>query len=645
MNYSVVKIGGKRYVVLDCKRCPSTASLLNKNCLACLSKLQYIPFDGIIFDKGNFRKVLNKEGVSFVKMINFLARSLPTNVCENDYSTIFLAKELLKEDPTKAIELLMNAKFCNEDSPKIKNVLKRLKSFEAFAYVRKGDTSVFQSTALPSFVSFSIQNPVEYEVIEEYNVDGNKVTIAKGKSKTYYLIDPAELKLEGEELDVINKVMEKLKEIGLGKEEIIENLLADLDVDPSKIKILAPIIRRYTYGYGIIETILKDPKVQDVFLNSPGSTPLFVYHEDYEECQTNLYLSDEEIERIATKLRLISGRPFDESHPVIHTDIPELGVRATGIQKPLTFDGIGFAFRKHSIKPWTLVKLASKGMFSPQVAGFLSFLADSQQSLLITGPRGSGKTSLLGAMLVEIPSKYRMIVIEDTPELPVRKLKELEYNIEHLKVRSFDESYELSPQQALHTALRLGESVLVIGEVRGNEAKSLFEAMRVGAAGNVVMGTIHGKEAYDVWDRIVNDLGVASTSFKATDFVISCIPRREGELRKRRIFKITEVLKHWQNDPLAENGFNEIGDGNKVNLQKSKLLAKYAELRNVEVDDLMEEITLRAKMKEMILDRAKEDESLLELEFNVEANKVFRELLKDKSTALEKFEAWLESKL
>src|SRR3989338_8593492 len=120
--------------------------------------------------------------------------------------------------------------------------------------------------------------------------------------------------------------------------------------------------------------------------------------------------------------------------------------------------------------------------------------------------------------------KVRQIVIEDTLELPVNQLRDLAYNIESLKSRSVITRVEteISPDEALRTALRLGDSSLIIGEIRSLEAKVLWEAMRIGALSSVVAGTIHADSAYGVFDRVVNDLGVPPTSFKATDIVCIC---------------------------------------------------------------------------------------------------------------------------
>jgi archaeal flagellar protein FlaI len=250
-------------------------------------------------------------------------------------------------------------------------------------------------------------------------------------------------------------------------------------------------------------------------------------------------------------------------------------------------------------------------------AGLLSFFIDSQCTLLVTGSRGSGKTSLMGALMLEILQNQRVLCIEDTLELPVAYMKEIGFNVQSLKtsapVGGSSESGEVTPADALRTALRLGDSALVVGEVRSTEAKVLFEAMRVGAAGSIVMGTIHGDSAYSVWDRVVNDLDVPTTSFKATDAVVVARPIRfSGSLKRhRRVTQVTEVKKHWLGDPSQEGGLLDLMSYNakkdslnliEDNLKESDLFSKVSDLTGLSLENIWNNIRMSASSKEFLVD-------------------------------------------
>jgi hypothetical protein len=239
-------------------------------------------------------------------------------------------------------------------------------------------------------------------------------------------------------------------------------------------------------------------------------------------------------------------------------------------------------------------------------------------------------------MMQEIPQNLRIIVQEDTQELPVPALKRLGFSIQRLKTRpplGKQSEAEVSAEDALRTALRLGDSVLIVGEVRSTEARALYEAMRVGAVGNVVMGTIHGESAYSIWDRVVNDLGVPTTSFKATDFAIVAAPIRFGGSLKRyrRLIEVTEIKKHWEHDPAAEGGLLEWlqfdGENDELkfmedNLEQSEWIKRVSRMRGISKDDILTEINTRGETKWHLVElkRKYNVPRLLEADYTIRAH-------------------------
>jgi len=293
-------------------------------------------------------------------------------------------------------------------------------------------------------------------------------------------------------------------------------------------------------------------------------------------CVTNVTPTRREVESWATKLRLISGRPFDEANPVLDTDLVignNILLRVAALSPPLSPFGLSYIIRRHRSKPWTLPLFIDNKMLNYQAAGLLSFLVANGRTILIAGTRGSGKTSLLTALMLEIPKKVRIVTVEDTLEIPAEFFRSIGYNIVPMKVRSpFSlKSAELSAEEGLRVSLRMGDSAIIVGEVRSKEALTLYEAMRVGAVANAVMGTLHAESPYGVYDRVVNDLGVPKTSFKATDIIVIVNPIKEpsGLKRYRRVLRITEVRKLWDQDPLREKGFVDlmVYDAEKDNLE------------------------------------------------------------------------------
>jgi archaeal flagellar protein FlaI len=403
--------------------------------------------------------------------------------------------------------------------------------------------------------------------------------------KTLYHLTPPEFRFEEELFQLLDDAKRIMAEHKPTKAEFVDpermrevffsigrDLLTDLlkhrksNLPDEKIDQLAQALLRYTVGFGLIELLLSDPKVQDVNINAPnGSLPIFIVHQDYGDCYTNIYPTHLEVESWATKLRLISGRPLDEANPILDTELKVKGFtsRVSTLTAPLSPLGLSFSFRRHRDFPWTFpLYLQPKiRMMNELGAGLLSFIIGNNATILVAGTRSSGKSSLLGSFLTEMSRRSRIITIEDTFELPQESLRGLGYNLGSLKVASALASKggsEVDPSIGIRSTLRLGDSAIFVGEVRSKEAVALFEAMRVGAAANVVAGTIHADSPYGVFDRVVNDIGVPKTSFKAIDIIVVTNPVLSGLKKFKRVLRITEVRKLWNDDPLQEGAFVDL---------------------------------------------------------------------------------------
>lgn len=557
------------------------------------------------------------------------------------------------------------------------HLIKRVKEeySESALGKREAYKSIFRPEVLPNFTftRLAAQLPEDAELIDQYEIekDAEKiiVTILKREndSKFFYHLMPPEYSLTEEQHMLLNLARSVLEEHRPKAEEFTDpertrqvffNIARDMTSELAKSKnislsnreldTLGRILVRHTIGFGLIETLLMDEKIQDIVLNAPiNRNPIFIRHERYDECTTNIIPSYEDANSWAAKLRLRSGRPLDEANPVMDTDLTfeHSRARVAAIIEPLSPSGLAYAFRRHRDQPWTLPLFIKNKMLNPLAAGLLSFIIDGSRTLLVSGTRSSGKTSLLGALMLEIMPKFRTIVIEDTQELPIEALRKIGYDILGMKVRSAltSGSTEIEAAEGIRTSLRLGDSALIVGEVRSDETRALYEAMRVGALANVVAGTIHGDSPYGVFDRVVNDLKVPATSFKATDIIIITNPVKtpDGLRSVKRVHKITEVRKHWTSDPLAEKGFVDLM---LYNVEKDEL-EPTPELINGDSeiikaiagsvkgwagdwDAVYNNILLRAKIKEEIVSAAEKmhKPELLEAEFNSLSNGAFHEI-------------------
>ncbi|MFB6208365.1 MAG: ATPase, T2SS/T4P/T4SS family [Candidatus Nanohaloarchaea archaeon] len=272
---------------------------------------------------------------------------------------------------------------------------------------------------------YDIRNDIEVSV---YQVPDN--------TRPVYHVNPPEFSLPEEKytlLDAARRFMashqpeegefarpERMNEVfeNIGR-DMLRDIASQMGIQLSieELENLAAILNRYTSGLGVLELLIADPKIEDVYINSPiGQAPIFVTHQDYGECETNLIPTKDEAESWATRFRIRSGRPLDEANPVLDTEaeVPGGRARVAVIQESLSPEGLAFAFRRHRSKAWTLPLFIDSNMINPLGAALLSFIVDGNRSVLFAGTRGAGKTSLLGASMLEIMKNHRIVTVEDS---------------------------------------------------------------------------------------------------------------------------------------------------------------------------------------------------------------------------------------
>jgi len=294
--------------------------------------------------------------------------------------------------------------------------------------------------------------------------------------------------------------------------------------DAATAAAVGSVVEKHTTGLGILNDLFADERVSDVFATAPvGETELRV-RVDGETMRTNVRLTEAGASALASTFRRTSGRAFSRANPTLDATATVAGrqIRVAGVTEPVS-DGLAFAFRAHDADAWRLGDFVAGETMSAEVAGLLSVVAERGGACLVAGPRGAGKTTTLGALLWELPREVRTVLIEDTPELPVSALQADGRDVQPLRTAR-GEGPSITAAEALRTALRLGEGALVVGEVRGEEAGALYEAMRVGGGDGAVLGTIHGDGPDAIRERLVSDLGVPVRSFAATDLVVTLAP-------------------------------------------------------------------------------------------------------------------------
>jgi len=432
-----------------------------------------------------------------------------------------------------------------------------------------------------------------------------------------YQLDPAESRLDDDALAALATAYERLATGGIeggdraparaihavvadrtGRANTDSEVETDLPVEQ-----LVSVLEKHTRGHGLLSDLFADGRVSDVFVTAPAADNRVRVTVDDETLVTNVRPTPRAIEGLSSRFRRESGRAFSRADPTLDatTTVADRRVRVAGVTDP-TSRGTAFAFRAQDRDVWTLPALVGNGTVTVRAAALLSVAVERGSALLAVGPRGAGKTTMLGALLWELPPAVRMVVIEDTPELPVGPLQEAGRDVQPLLAG--DRGGAVSPAEALRTALRLGDGALAVGEVRGEEAGVLYEAMRVGAHSEAVLGTIHGDGGEAVYERVVSDLGVPSSSFGATDLLVTLERADDG----RRVRLVEEVV--GGDEPRFETLFERAGDGltptGRVDRGNSRLVASLAAPEE-SYADVRDQLAARERLLEALVARGATD--------------------------------------
>jgi len=513
--------------------------------------------------------------------------------------------------------------------------------------------------------------PEDGELITQYDVDGTAVRLFSipGEMDNLYFFVPDEYRLSIPHLRLLDEAKKELinhRPSGLDIERpedvrryveqlgqrIIPQTARRLGLtlggsrreEAEAIERFAKVLAKYTAGFGIAETFLSDERINDVYVDAPASSnPVHLTIAGMGDerirgrCRTNITLGEEDAESLLARFRYDSGRPFSEAFPILEHNLDAHDTRVTVIGRPLSPAGVAMALRKHSTAPWTLPRLIAAKSLTATAAGLLSFLIDGKSTILVAGSRGAGKSSLLGAIMLEFPLSQRILTIEDTLELPTRVMQQLGYKVQSMAVQSsLGGRGEVTADEALRVSLRLGESAIVLGEVRGQEARTLYEAMRAGTAGSSVLGTFHADSAKAVFERVVHDMGIPPKSFGATDIVvIAGVGRPGGVLREvRRVLQVAELVKssgvdgHFQ-DLMTYDAQGDSLTETDVMKYSSEKIGGIARSWGFTMEEAIQNIEVRGAYRQKMVDFAREHNRpvVLGAEWVARSNSTFWTLL------------------
>ena len=295
-------------------------------------------------------------------------------------------------------------------------------------------------------------------------------------------------------------------------------------------------------GLGILDELLADESVTEIMVN--GAKHIFVERAGKIYRVSRSFESEVELYNIIQRIVGKAGKEVNPANPIVDTRLPD-GSRVNVVVPPISRSGATVTIRKFSRNPMTVEKLLEYGSITTDAARFLEKLVKARYNIFISGGTGSGKTTFLNAMSNFIPADERIITIEDSAELQIHKLS----NLISLETRNANSSGkgEVTIRELIRSALRMRPDRIIVGEVRGEEALDMLQAMNTGHDGSLSTG--HANSTRDMLSRLETMvlqgnaglplMAIRQQIASALDVIIHLSRLRD---KSRRTMEITEVL-------------------------------------------------------------------------------------------------------
>ncbi|MDI9619633.1 MAG: ATPase, T2SS/T4P/T4SS family [Candidatus Nezhaarchaeota archaeon] len=354
-------------------------------------------------------------------------------------------------------------------------------------------------------------------------------------------------------------------------------------------------LRRDMIGYGPIDVIMNDRMIEDVSVNGVN-IPVYVWHRRYESMPTNLTIIDEAtLDDVLIKLTHVAQKHISTAFPILDAMLPTKDRVAATFRREVSPKGSTFCIRRFREEPFSVVDLVELGTLDELLAAYFWFMIESRMTLAVIGGTGAGKTSTLNALAALVKPNMKIVTVEEIPEifLPhdnwVQLVARQSYGLGVAKIG------EIALFDLVKVSLRYRPDYIIVGEIRGEEAFVLFQAVATGHGG---LTTLHAETIDHAVKRLTSPpMNVAESYIPLLNiFVLQervQLPRPAGGTAfGRRIRSVAEVVDYGEYRKIAS--WNPVSDRLECSFGDSEMLRRIAVKLGVGRDHVLDELYRRA---------------------------------------------------
>ncbi|MEM4090287.1 MAG: type II/IV secretion system ATPase subunit [Thermoplasmatales archaeon] len=449
----------------------------------------------------------------------------------------------------------------------------------------------------------------DFNVLESYDIPGMPVKVfivGNDYSTLYYVQEP---QLDDLQRRILCAMLSSLPRIVMGnevclkgdRERCVNELISSfcernrINLPPESKNRVIYYVKRDVTGYGIIDPMIYDASIEDISCAGPA-VPIYVYHRSYGSLETNRrFLTGKELTSFVVSLAQKGGKVISVSDPILDSSTREGHRISATLGKEVTSRGSSFSMRLFKKAPFTPIDLIRLGTANSQLMAFLWFMIGRRKNVLIIGESGVGKTTTLNAISFFIPPWAKLVSIEDTRELNLPHKNWIPAVTRGVRTGESglhsDAPDPIDMFDLLRMALRQRPEYLIIGEIRGKEAYSLFQAM---STGQTTLGTIHADSLQSLLNRLENPpLSIPSVMLSSLDLIVKVSLIRKSGKTERRISAVTAVsgLTQEYGEISAQNVFEWDQGNDRINfLYPRPYLRILSRDLNMQESELLDEI-------------------------------------------------------